>query len=289
MRVSFVSKERIEMRTKEAFFYRGMLFIVNLLVLLAIVLLFVFLTRQNRLPFLIILCILGVFLLCYDYFEVAYRLLPLGKYLSFLKKMSGAESQEVEGDVLLLHESVSSPYGVRFLPFLLKTSSTQEEYLLSLAEGVSLKVGQHLTFSSSDHYVVGLESAEEEVLPLGDKSTIRRHFRHQGWVYLLLSAAVSLSFVYGASIKLQPSSKEKLRLFFMVYASEESALRDYVFSKRDDTLLQVEVLTYSPEVSSRGVILSTAGLVDTDFLLLPSDVFSEEELALHVAPIDETI
>ena len=86
---------------------------------------------------------------------------------------------------------------------------------------------------------------------------------------------------------IKPKSNEKVTIFVGSSKVNNDLLEDKIYSLNDDNLKEVNILDYSPDDYYFGVSLTSAGVVNTDLIIVPLDKTNESFAAQYCKRIDE--
>lgn len=120
-------------------------------------------------------------------------------------------------------------------------------------------------------------------------SDFKNHCR-RGWLaYLVFAVLCPLLVDWGASARTALKSNERVTLFIGAKSVDEEALRSAIFEGDEKSLQEVKVLTYDPNDSSFLSYLTSAGVVGTDFVILPEGSYNSTIIKTYFLPLDITI
>ena len=93
--------------------------------------------------------------------------------------------------------------------------------------------------------------------------------------------------VYIISYIIKPKNNEKVTIFVGSSKVNNDLLEDKIYSLNDNNLKEVNILDYSPDDYYFGVSLTSAGVVNTDLIIVPLDKINESFAAQYCKRIDE--
>jgi len=117
-------------------------------------------------------------------------------------------------------------------------------------------------------------------------SDFKNRCRKNWFVYLVFAILCPLLVDWGASARTALKSNEKVTLFIGAKSVDEEALRSAIFEGDEKSLQEVKVLTYDPNDSSFLSYLTSAGVVGTDFVILPEGSYNSTIIKTYFLPLD---
>jgi hypothetical protein len=113
----------------------------------------------------------------------------------------------------------------------------------------------------------------------------KNHIRRYWAVYLAFAILCPLLVDWGVSARVAVKKNEKLTLFIAAKSVDEEAMKKNIL-EGDPTLQEVKTLSYDPSDSSFRSYLTSAGVIGTDFALLPPDAYNETIIQTYFLPLD---
>ena len=119
------------------------------------------------------------------------------------------------------------------------------------------------------------------------KERTKTHFIYKWYLYVFLLIVFIVLDILIISYTIKPKSNEKVTIFVGSSKVNNDLLEDKIYSLNDNNLKEVNILDYSPDDYYFGVSLTSAGVVNTDLIIVPLDKINESFVAQYCKRIDE--
>ena len=119
------------------------------------------------------------------------------------------------------------------------------------------------------------------------KERTKTHFIYKWYLYVFLFFVFIVLDILIISYIIKPKSNEKVTIFVGSSKVNNDLLEDKIYSLNDNNLKEVNILDYSPDDYYFGVSLTSAGVVNTDLIIVPLDKINESFAAQYCKRIDE--
>ncbi|MDD6469387.1 MAG: hypothetical protein PUF99_05815 [Bacilli bacterium] len=119
------------------------------------------------------------------------------------------------------------------------------------------------------------------------KERSKTHFIYKWYLYVFLLIVFIVLDILIISYIIKPKSNEKVTIFVGSSKVNTELLEDKIYSLNDNNLKEVNILDYSPDDYYFGVSLTSAGVVNTDLIIVPLDKINESFAAQYCKRIDE--
>ena len=119
------------------------------------------------------------------------------------------------------------------------------------------------------------------------KERTKTHFIYKWYLYVFLLIVFIVLDILIISYIIKPKSNEKVTIFVGSSKVNNDLLEDKIYSLNDNNLKEVNILDYSPDDYYFGVSLTSAGVVNTDLIIVPLDKINESFAAQYCKRIDE--
>lgn len=119
------------------------------------------------------------------------------------------------------------------------------------------------------------------------KERSKTHFIYKWYLYVFLLIVFIVIDILIISYIIKPKSNEKVTIFVGSSKVNNDLLEDKIYSLNDNNLKEVNILDYSPDDYYFGVSLTSAGVVNTDLIIVPLDKINESFAAQYCKRIDE--
>lgn len=119
------------------------------------------------------------------------------------------------------------------------------------------------------------------------KERSKTHFIYKWYLYVFLLIVFIVLDILIISYIIKPKNNEKVTIFVGSSKVNTDLLEDKIYSLNDDNLKEVNILDYSPDDYYFGVSLTSAGVVNTDLIIVPLDKINESFAAQYCKKIDE--
>ena len=119
------------------------------------------------------------------------------------------------------------------------------------------------------------------------KERTKTHFIYKWYLYVFLLIVFIVLDILIISYTIKPKSNEKVTIFVGSSKVNNDLLEDKIYSLNDNNLKEVNILDYSPDDYYFGVSLTSAGVVNTDLIIVPLDKINESFAAQYCKRIDE--
>ena len=119
------------------------------------------------------------------------------------------------------------------------------------------------------------------------KERSKTHFIYKWYLYVFLLIVFIVLDILIISYIIKPKNNEKVTIFVGSSKVNNDLLEDKIYSLNDDNLKEVNILDYSPDDYYFGVSLTSAGVVNTDLIIVPLDKINESFAAQYCKRIDE--
>ena len=119
------------------------------------------------------------------------------------------------------------------------------------------------------------------------KERTKTHFIYKWYLYVFLLIVFIVLDILIISYIIKPKSNEKVTIFVGSSKVNTDLLEDKIYSLNDNNLKEVNILDYSPDDYYFGVSLTSAGVVNTDLIIVPLDKINESFAAQYCKRIDE--
>ena len=119
------------------------------------------------------------------------------------------------------------------------------------------------------------------------KERTKTHFIYKWYLYVFLLIVFIVFDILIISYIIKPKSNEKVTIFVGSSKVNNDLLEDKIYSLNDKNLKEVNILDYSPDDYYFGVSLTSAGVVNTDLIIVPLDKINESFAAQYCKRIDE--
>ena len=119
------------------------------------------------------------------------------------------------------------------------------------------------------------------------KERTKTHFIYKWYLYVFLLIVFLVLDILIISYIIKPKSNEKVTIFVGSSKVNNDILEDKIYSLNDNNLKEVNILDYSPDDYYFGVSLTSAGVVNTDLIIVPLDKINESFAAQYCKKIDE--
>ena len=119
------------------------------------------------------------------------------------------------------------------------------------------------------------------------KERSKTHFIYKWYLYVFLLIVFIVLDILIISYIIKPKSNEKVTIFVGSSKVNTDLLEDKIYSLNDNNLKEVNILDYSPDDYYFGVSLTSAGVVNTDLIIVPLDKINESFAAQYCKKIDE--
>ncbi len=119
------------------------------------------------------------------------------------------------------------------------------------------------------------------------KERSKTHFIYKWYLYVFLLIVFIVFDILIISYIIKPKSNEKVTIFVGSSKVNNDLLEDKIYSLNDNNLKEVNILDYSPDDYYFGVSLTSAGVVNTDLIIVPLDKINESFAAQYCKKIDE--
>lgn len=113
----------------------------------------------------------------------------------------------------------------------------------------------------------------------------KNHLRHYWAVYLAFAILCPLLVDWGVSARIAVKKNEKVTLFVAAKSMDEEAMKKRIL-EGDPTLEEVKTLSYDPSDSSFRSYLTSAGVIGTDFVLLPPEAYNDTIIQTYFLPLE---
>ena len=100
------------------------------------------------------------------------------------------------------------------------------------------------------------------------KERSKTHFIYKWYLYVFLLIVFIVLDILIISYIIKPKSNEKVTIFVGSSKVNNDLLEDKIYSLNDNNLKEVNILDYSPDDYYFGVSLTSAGVVNTDLIML---------------------
>ena len=119
------------------------------------------------------------------------------------------------------------------------------------------------------------------------KERTKTHFIYKWYLYVFLLIVFIVLDILIISYIIKPKSNEKVTIFVGSSKVNNDLLEHKIYSLNDNNLKEVNILDYSPDDYYFGVSLTSAGVVNTDLIIVPLDKINESFAAQYCKRIDE--
>ena len=119
------------------------------------------------------------------------------------------------------------------------------------------------------------------------KERSKTHFIYKWYLYVFLLIVCIVLDILIISYIIKPKNNEKVTIFVGSSKVNNDLLEDKIYSLNDNNLKEVNILDYSPDDYYFGVSLTSAGVVNTDLIIVPLDKINESFAAQYCKRIDE--
>ena len=119
------------------------------------------------------------------------------------------------------------------------------------------------------------------------KERSKTHFIYKWYLYVFLLIVFIVLDILIISYIIKPKNNEKVTIFVGSSKVNNDLLEDKIYSLNDNNLKEVNILDYSPDDYYFGVSLTSAGVVNTDLIIVPLDKINESFAAQYCKRIDE--
>ena len=119
------------------------------------------------------------------------------------------------------------------------------------------------------------------------KERTKTHFIYKWYLYVFLLIVFIVLDILIISYIIKPKNNEKVTIFVGSSKVKNDLLEDKIYSLNDNNLKEVNILDYSPDDYYFGVSLTSAGVVNTDLIIVPLDKINESFVAQYCKRIDE--
>ena len=119
------------------------------------------------------------------------------------------------------------------------------------------------------------------------KERSKTHFIYKWYLYVFLLIVFTVLDILIISYIIKPKSNEKVTIFVGSSKVNNDLLEDKIYSLNDNNLKEVNILDYSPDDYYFGVSLTSAGVVNTELIIVPVDKINESFVAQYCKRIDE--
>lgn len=119
------------------------------------------------------------------------------------------------------------------------------------------------------------------------KERSKTHFIYKWYLYVFLLIVFIVFDILIISYIIKPKNNEKVTIFVGSSKVNNDLLEDKIYSLNDNNLKEVNILDYSPDDYYFGVSLTSAGVVNTDLIIVPLDKINESFAAQYCKRIDE--
>ena len=119
------------------------------------------------------------------------------------------------------------------------------------------------------------------------KERSKTHFIYKWYLYIFLLVVFIVIDILIISYIIKPKNNEKVTIFVGSSKVNNDLLEDKIYSLNDNNLKEVNILDYSPDDYYFGVSLTSAGVVNTDLIIVPLDKINESFAAQYCKRIDE--
>lgn len=119
------------------------------------------------------------------------------------------------------------------------------------------------------------------------KERSKTHFIYKWYLYVFLLIVFIVIDILIISYIIKPKNNEKVTIFVGSSKVNNDLLEDKIYSLNDNNLKEVNILDYSPDDYYFGVSLTSAGVVNTDLIIVPLDKINESFAAQYCKRIDE--
>lgn len=119
------------------------------------------------------------------------------------------------------------------------------------------------------------------------KERTKTHFIYKWYLYVFLLIVFIVLDILIISYIIKPKNNEKVTIFVGSSKVNNDLLEDKIYSLNDNNLKEVNILDYSPDDYYFGVSLTSAGVVNTDLIIVPLDKINESFAAQYCKRIDE--
>lgn len=119
------------------------------------------------------------------------------------------------------------------------------------------------------------------------KERIRTHFTYRWFLYFVLLTIFIVIDILLISFIIKPKNNEKVTIFIGSNNVKNELLEDKIYALNDDNLKEVNVLDYNPDDFYFGVSLTSAGVVNTDLIIVPLEKINESFAAQYCKRIEE--
>ena len=119
------------------------------------------------------------------------------------------------------------------------------------------------------------------------KERSKTHFIYKWYLYVFLLIVFIVLDILIISYIIKPKNNEKVTIFVGSSKVSTDLLEDKIYSLNDNNLKEVNILDYSPDDYYFGVSLTSAGVVNTDLIIVPLDKINESFAAQYCKRIDE--
>ena len=119
------------------------------------------------------------------------------------------------------------------------------------------------------------------------KERTKTHFIYKWYLYVFLLIVFIVLDILIISYIIKPKNNEKVTIFVGSSKVNNDLLEDKIYSLNDNNLKEVNILDYFPDEYYFGVSLISAGVVNTDLIIVPLDKINESFAAQYCKRIDE--
>lgn len=283
---AYYTENTIQEEKSQFGFYLFLLILSDVLSLVGILLFFLFMNRHTRILFLIFIILLGLWFVFASLYFPFRRLFPLRKRMSFEKRILNSSKEKITGVVKDISPSISSPYEIRVKPITILLDGESKVFYLDEEIPLSFAKDEEVTLWIANRLIVGDMKKEDSPLPYGHEGeAFNQHVKKFWPAYLFSSLLVIVLSAWGSGLGTAIKPEEKISFFSISYPIQEDKLKQDLMNF-DSSFLEVDCLNYTPDTPYQNTLI-TAGLVDSDILLLPKGTLSDADALRATALIPE--
>lgn len=115
---------------------------------------------------------------------------------------------------------------------------------------------------------------------------IKEHLFSYFYIYFLIPVLVIVLVSYAVNKKTEYKDYEQLKIYIGSYGVSDEKLHEFFSNNLDDSVLEISILDYRITDPYFSTTLTSAGVVDTDIIIIPKKFMNDNFVQMYCAKID---
>jgi hypothetical protein len=118
-------------------------------------------------------------------------------------------------------------------------------------------------------------------------NNLKNHLFYYFYIYLLIPVLVIAFVSYAVNKKTEYKNYEQIKIYIGSYGVLDDELHEFFSNNLDDSVLEISILDYNLTDPYFNTTLTSAGIVDTDIIIIPKEFMNDNFVQRYCAKLDK--